>query len=278
MKRNLRIISMILCFVMLISMLPTAAFGAEVQTSYRLASAPEIGKTYVIVAQGRFALNNSTVTLSRQSTLGATSVTISNGEITSAVTNSMLWTVYAADDPSVGASCDGRQQYFILDQSGNYLSRRSSGSSGTAPLSVGTFNSSKPQYSTWSFAARDEATNAYTMYVNSTSESDYPFTMNGEAGGFNCPGCARSSWDPLTYQDAITLYEVVTDNGCEHSYAAVVTPASCTADGYTTYTCALCGESYQADPVAAYGHSWDCLLYTSPSPRDQRGSRMPSSA
>ena len=26
------------------------------------------------------------------------------------------------------------------------------------------------------------------------------------------------------------------------------------------------------------GQRWDCLLYTSPSPRDQRGSRMPSSA
>ena len=26
------------------------------------------------------------------------------------------------------------------------------------------------------------------------------------------------------------------------------------------------------------GHSDSCLLYTSPSPRDQRGSRMPSSA
>ena len=26
------------------------------------------------------------------------------------------------------------------------------------------------------------------------------------------------------------------------------------------------------------GHPWICLLYTSPSPRDQRGSRMPSSA
>ena len=25
-------------------------------------------------------------------------------------------------------------------------------------------------------------------------------------------------------------------------------------------------------------HNYDCLLYTSPSPRDQRGSRMPSSA
>ena len=30
--------------------------------------------------------------------------------------------------------------------------------------------------------------------------------------------------------------------------------------------------------VAATGHANPCLLYTSPSPRDQRGSRMPSSA
>ena len=29
---------------------------------------------------------------------------------------------------------------------------------------------------------------------------------------------------------------------------------------------------------ALAGHCDDCLLYTSPSPRDQRGSRMPSSA
>ena len=34
-------------------------------------------------------------------------------------------------------------------------------------------------------------------------------------------------------------------------------------------------------PSALYSYSfepWPCLLYTSPSPRDQRGSRMPSSA
>ena len=30
--------------------------------------------------------------------------------------------------------------------------------------------------------------------------------------------------------------------------------------------------------VAVYNHYKSCLLYTSPSPRDQRGSRMPSSA
>ena len=32
------------------------------------------------------------------------------------------------------------------------------------------------------------------------------------------------------------------------------------------------------DPSKNYWESLNCLLYTSPSPRDQRGSRMPSSA
>ena len=31
-------------------------------------------------------------------------------------------------------------------------------------------------------------------------------------------------------------------------------------------------------PVVAHTHSFPCLLYTSPSPRDMRRSRMPSSA
>ena len=34
----------------------------------------------------------------------------------------------------------------------------------------------------------------------------------------------------------------------------------------------------EIDPVVCKGDSSGCLLYTSPSPRDQRGSRMPSSA
>ena len=39
---------------------------------------------------------------------------------------------------------------------------------------------------------------------------------------------------------------------------------------------ALAGR--QADGHAHVGEAMACLLYTSPSPRDQRGSRMPSSA
>ena len=33
-----------------------------------------------------------------------------------------------------------------------------------------------------------------------------------------------------------------------------------------------------ASAVMIFALAWGCLLYTSPSPRDQRGSRMPSSA
>lgn len=40
-----------------------------------------------------------------------------------------------------------------------------------------------------------------------------------------------------------------------HSYSAVVTEPTCTAAGYTTYTC-TCGHSYTADKVAAKGHDF----------------------
>ena len=44
--------------------------------------------------------------------------------------------------------------------------------------------------------------------------------------------------------------------GHEHNYEAVVTDPTCTEDGYTTYTCSACGDSYTADEVAATGHNY----------------------
>jgi len=41
-----------------------------------------------------------------------------------------------------------------------------------------------------------------------------------------------------------------------HTYGAVVTAPTCSANGYTTYTCSLCGHSYKADVVAAIGHAY----------------------
>ena len=40
----------------------------------------------------------------------------------------------------------------------------------------------------------------------------------------------------------------------QHSYTASVTRPTCTAQGFTTYTCA-CGNSYRAETIAALGHN-----------------------
>ena len=41
-----------------------------------------------------------------------------------------------------------------------------------------------------------------------------------------------------------------------HKYDKVVTAPTCTEKGYTTYTCSVCGDSYVADYVDAFGHSY----------------------
>ena len=43
---------------------------------------------------------------------------------------------------------------------------------------------------------------------------------------------------------------------CQHEYQAVVTQPTCTAGGYTTYTCTGCGESYTGNATNPTGHSW----------------------
>ena len=49
-----------------------------------------------------------------------------------------------------------------------------------------------------------------------------------------------------------------------HTYQGVVTKPTCTLDGYTTYTCANCGDSYTADAVSATGHSHTGVITTEP--------------
>ena len=65
---------------------------------------------------------------------------------------------------------------------------------------------------------------------------------------------ARAGWTEevmQNYQGNITW----APEGHVHAYVAAVTPATCTEDGYTTYTCS-CGGSYITDHVAATGHAF----------------------
>ena len=50
----------------------------------------------------------------------------------------------------------------------------------------------------------------------------------------------------------------------QHDYKAVVTDPTCTTDGYTTYTCTKCGDTYTDNTVVALGHTWTDADCTTP--------------
>ena len=82
-------------------------------------------------------------------------------------------------------------------------------------------------------------------------------------------------------QDTLTsggnlIATYINEDSIRHGIYETITSLVDNADGTITYT----PEDGPAVTVAKADltDNGDCLLYTSPSPRDQRGSRMPSSA
>ncbi|MGM9651263.1 MAG: hypothetical protein ACI3VX_04910, partial [Faecousia sp.] len=78
-------------------------------------------------------------------------------------------------------------------------------------------------------------------------------TTDGNDAYYKCSVCGAlfSDAEGTTALDAIPTVAAL-----GHSYEAVVTDPTCTAGGYTTYTCSVCGDSYVADETDALGHSY----------------------
>ena len=102
----------------------------------------------------------------------------------------------------------------------------------------------------------------------------YSYTNSIEATGHTivnhdakAPTCTEIGWDAYeTCENCdYTTYKQIGATG--HTYNAVVTAPTCTAAGYTTYTCA-CGNEYTADEVAALGHDYDAVV-TAPTCTDK---------
>ncbi len=57
----------------------------------------------------------------------------------------------------------------------------------------------------------------------------------------------------------------------EHSYETETTAPTCTAQGYTTYTCKVCGHAYTSNFVNANGHAWGEWNLTTAPTKDTEG-------
>ena len=73
------------------------------------------------------------------------------------------------------------------------------------------------------------------------------------------PTCTAGGYTTYT----CTCGDSYTDNATAalgHSYNTVVTAPTCTAGGYTTYTCSTCGHSYVGNEVDATGHKYSTVI------------------
>lgn len=107
---------------------------------------------------------------------------------------------------------------------------------------------------------------SFNDYVNNGTslEPDVQVSLNGEVlstenynvsydTNNNKPGKASVTVNGTgVYNGTITEnYDIV----CDHNYKSVVTPSSCTAEGYTTNTCSVCGDIYKSNPTGKLPHT-----------------------
>ena len=108
----------------------------------------------------------------------------------------------------------------------------------------------------------------YTTYTctvcNDTYTADYTEATGHTAtvvNGYD-PDCENTGLtdgvDCAVCGAIITEQKEIPANG--HDYDAVVTEPDCTNDGYTTYTCSVCGDSYVSDEVDANGHDYETVV------------------
>jgi len=207
--------------------------GGEPDGKYKLTDEIIPGANYIIVADGKYALNSQ---------IGAAAVTIGDNKITSEVTEDMIWTIEEAE--GVDAAADGADQYFITG-AGGFL-RRISGAN--APQ-VTEFDEASARYFPWSVVEREEDT-GLTLYQNGTSR----YAITGTEAGFTVARVSSSSGNIRTAGSSIQLF---TDGEvCEHDWVIEVVEPTCTEGGYTRMTCSKCGRVKITDKVPALGHDW----------------------
>ncbi len=82
------------------------------------------------------------------------------------------------------------------------------------------------------------------------------------------PTCTEAGYTTYTCANCGDSYVDDEVEATGHSYEAVVTAPTCTEGGYTTYTCSACGNTYTADETEATGHNYKSVV-TEPTATEQ---------
>ncbi len=128
------------------------------------------------------------------------------------------------------------------------------------PVKNGSYSTN--EVGTHTFKVVDMAGNTaeITFTINDGHTASEPVRENLE-GGFNCT--EGGSYDSVVYC-AVCGEEMsrvrVTADPAGHKYQAVVTPPTCTAEGYTTHTCSVCGDSYVDSYVEKAEHKYEAVV------------------
>ena len=69
------------------------------------------------------------------------------------------------------------------------------------------------------------------------------------------PTCTSEGYTTYTCSVCADSYKDNITPVVPHNYTTAETPATCTAGGYTTFTCSVCGSSYKGNETPALGHS-----------------------
>ena len=92
-------------------------------------------------------------------------------------------------------------------------------------------------------------------------------TNAGNTEYWICDDCGKY------YSDEAMTTEIEKDSwvvdALGHDYESVVTAPTCEDDGYTTYTCSACGDTYVDDYVDALGHDYTSEVTTAPTCEDK---------
>ena len=106
----------------------------------------------------------------------------------------------------------------------------------------------------------DSSTNIPNVDDPNTDENNPSQDEHTYVAVVTAPTCNSEGFTTYTCSDCGDSYVANRVNALGHSYTSVVTTPSCTSEGYTTYNCTACSFSYVDNRVDAHGHDYKTIV------------------